>query len=49
MTGTSMEYDIISGVYDYIPNTILTDILSQNMKLIGVQNYNEDDYHFAEN
>ncbi len=48
MTGTSMEYDIISGVYDYIPNTILTDILSQNMKLIGVQNYNEDDYHFAE-
>ncbi|WP_114108786.1 M20 family metallopeptidase [Clostridioides difficile] len=48
MTGTIMEYDIISGVYDYIPNTILTDILSQNMKLVGVQNYNEDDYYFAD-
>ena len=48
MTGTSMEYDIISGVYDYIPNTILTDILSQNMKLVGVQNYNENDYYFAD-
>lgn len=47
MTGTHMEYNIISGVYDYVPNTILTDILSHNMKLVGVQNYNENDQYFA--
>lgn len=47
MTSTQMEYEIISGVYDYLPNTALTDILSENMKAIGTQNYNEKDIEFA--
>jgi len=47
MTSTQMEYEIISGVYDYLPNTALTGILSENMKAIGTQNYNEKDIEFA--
>ncbi|WP_027702884.1 M20 family metallopeptidase [Metaclostridioides mangenotii] len=47
MTSTQMEYEIISGVYDYIPNNALTDVLSENMKAIGTQKYNDKDIQFA--
>jgi len=47
MTSTQMEYEIISGVYDYIPNNALTDVLSENMKAIGTQKYNDEDIRFA--
>ncbi|WP_304340583.1 M20 family metallopeptidase [Metaclostridioides mangenotii] len=47
MTSTQMEYEVISGVYDYIPNSALTDVLSENMKAIGTQKYNDKDIEFA--
>lgn len=48
MTGTTMEYELISGVYDYLPNKNLTDIMAKNMQEIGTQGYNESDLEFAE-
>lgn len=47
ITGTDYEYEVISGVYDYLPNTILTDIVSDNMKFVGVEDYTKEDEDFA--
>lgn len=48
MTETKMEYEVISGVYDYRPNRTLIEVLDKNYREIGVPKYNEKEVLFAE-
>lgn len=34
MTETEMEYKVTDGIYDYIPNQCLTDLVYDNMVLL---------------
>jgi aminobenzoyl-glutamate utilization protein B len=47
MTETEVEHKIISGCYEYLPNTKLGDILHKNMLELGAPLYTEEDKTFA--
>lgn len=47
MTETEVEYEVINAIYDYMPNQYLTDIVAENMKLVGAPKFNEKDISFA--
>ena len=47
-TQTTMEYEIINGVYNVLPNETLSRIMFNNLQQVGGVNYNEEEKKFAE-
>lgn len=47
-TGTRMEYEIIHGIYNLLPNETLGRIMHKNLNQIGGFEYNEEEKAFAE-
>ena len=47
-TGTKMEYEIIHGIYNVLPNVTLSQIMHENLTRIGGVKYNEEEINFAE-
>jgi aminobenzoyl-glutamate utilization protein B len=47
-TQTRMEYEVINGVYNLLPNETLARIMQKNLERIGGVVYNEDEKKFAE-
>lgn len=46
-TGTKMEYEVIHGNYDVLPNETLSALVFENMKQIGGTKYDEKESEFA--
>ena len=47
-TQTRMEYEVINGVYNLLPNETLARIMQKNLEKIGGVIYSEEDKKFAE-
>jgi aminobenzoyl-glutamate utilization protein B len=47
MTGTTYKVEFIKGVYNKIPNRVLSEIVVANMREIGAPNYTEEEKEFA--
>jgi aminobenzoyl-glutamate utilization protein B len=47
MTGTTLEADMGYGGYHKIPNGVLSEIVTANMRSVGEPEYTEEDYDFA--
>ena len=47
-TGTSMDYEIIHGLYNVMPNETLSKIMHHNLSLVGGVEYNAEEIGFAE-
>ncbi len=48
-TGTRMEYEVIHGIYNVLPNVTLSQIMHENLTRVGGVKYNEKEKEFAEN
>lgn len=46
-TETRMEYEVIHGVYNLLPNDALSQIMHENLSLVGGVTYNEEEKAFA--
>ena len=46
-TGTSMDYEVIHGVYNLLPNQILSTNLFENLKTVGGVTYDKTEEDFA--
>ena len=47
MTETTVDYEVISGCYEMLPNKVLFDLTYKNMVEIGGPSYTENDLAFA--
>lgn len=47
-TQTTMEYEIINGVYNLLPNETLATVMHKNLEQIGGISYNAEERAFAE-
>ena len=47
-TGTRMEYEVIHGLYNLMPNETLAEKMYRNLKLVGGVNYTREEEEFAE-
>lgn len=47
-TGTRMEYEVINGVYNLLPNETLARIMQKNLEAIGGITYTPEERKFAE-
>lgn len=47
-TGTRMEYELINGVYNLLPNETLTKVLYNNLKTVGGVQYTPEETAYAE-
>jgi aminobenzoyl-glutamate utilization protein B len=47
MTGTTYEIKFNTGVYNYLPNRILSGVVENNLKNIGPISYTEEEENFA--
>lgn len=47
-TGTKVDWEILGGVFNILPNNILAETMHQNLSLVGGLNYSETDKAFAE-
>ncbi|HHL53361.1 MAG TPA: amidohydrolase [Flammeovirgaceae bacterium] len=47
-TGTRMEYEVIHGVYNLLPNEPLARVMYHNLQYVGGVQYNEEEKAFAE-
>lgn len=47
-TGTTMEYEIVNGVYELLPNLVLQKLVHGNLSAIGGISYTEEEKVFAE-
>jgi aminobenzoyl-glutamate utilization protein B len=47
MTETKMEYELLAGCYDVIPNSIIGKLMHENMTETGGPKYSDEDYEFA--
>jgi len=47
MTETTMEVNLITGVYDYLPNHTLSEIVDKNLRMVGVPQFNDEEQVFA--
>src|SRR5690625_1195843 len=45
--GTESSYDILTGLSDFIPNTVLTKTLHESMGEFGAPEFNEEDFGLA--
>lgn len=48
MTETDMEYEIIGGTYEILPNSVLFELTDQNMQEIESPGYTNEELRFAE-
>ena len=46
-TGTTLDYEVIHGVYNLLPNQILSTNLFENLKTVGGVNYDKTEEDFA--
>lgn len=46
-TGTSVNYEVISGNYERLPNDAMSDIIYSNLKLVGGVEYDSRELRFA--
>jgi len=47
-TGTRMEYEVIHGIFNVLPNETLSRIMHQNLTAVGGVQYDEAEKAFAE-
>ena len=47
MTGTTHKVEFIKGVYNELPNRVLSELVVSNMREIGAPKYTEEEQHFA--
>ncbi|WP_312906676.1 amidohydrolase [Tissierella praeacuta] len=47
MTETTVEYEILGGCYEKLPNNVLYDLTHKNMVEIGVPSYTDEELKFA--
>lgn len=47
-TGTKMEYEVIHGIFNLLPNETLARLMYKNLQLVGGVQYNEEERKFAE-
>ncbi|MBU5257189.1 amidohydrolase [Tissierella praeacuta] len=47
MTETTVEYEILGGCYEKLPNNVLYDLTHKNMVEIGVPSYTDEELEFA--
>ncbi len=47
MTETTVEYEVLGGCYEKLPNNVLYDLTHKNMVEIGVPSYTEEELKFA--
>lgn len=47
-TGTEMDYEIIHGIYNVLPNETLSTLMDKNLRKVGGVKYSEDEIAFAE-
>lgn len=47
-TGTKMEYEVIHGCYNLLPNVTLSEIMHDNLTRVGGVKYDEEETKFAE-
>jgi aminobenzoyl-glutamate utilization protein B len=48
MTKTEVKVEFLEGVYDYIPNRTIAELIVKNMREIGLPKYSDEDWKFAE-
>ena len=46
-TGTTMDYEIVNGVHELLPNLVLQKVVHDNLSAIGGFTYNEEERKFA--
>jgi len=46
-TGTTMEYEVIHGVYNLLPNETLSELMFKNLQQVGGVKYNKEEELFA--
>jgi aminobenzoyl-glutamate utilization protein B len=46
-TGTRVEYEVIHGLYNVLPNETLSRLMHNNLKTVGGVKYNEEEKAFA--
>lgn len=47
-TGTTMEYEVIHGIFNVLPNEALSRVMHKNLSQVGGVTYNEKEKVFAE-
>jgi aminobenzoyl-glutamate utilization protein B len=47
-TGTRMEYEVIHGIFNVLPNESLANVMFKNLNLVGGVEYSEKETAFAE-
>ena len=47
-TGTTMEYEIVNGVHELLPNLVLQKLVHENLSTIGGISYSSEEKAFAE-
>ncbi len=47
-TGTKVDWEVLGGVFNILPNNTLAEIMHKNLTLIGGVNYNDEEKLFAE-
>lgn len=47
MTGTESSYEIYSGLSDYMPNRVLSEVLYEEMEATGAPSYSQEDFDRA--
>ena len=48
MTGTTHRVELIKGIYNKIPSQVLSEVVTLNMRAVGVPEYSKDELEFAE-
>ncbi|WP_088340839.1 amidohydrolase [Robiginitalea sediminis] len=46
-TGTTMDYELINGVFEILPNLALQKVMHQNLEAVGGMTYTEQEREFA--
>ena len=46
-TGTEMDYEVIHGLYNVLPNVTLSEVMHSNLSRVGGVRYNSDESRFA--
>lgn len=47
MTGTTMDYEVISGCYEYLTNSVMFDLTHQNMLEVPLPAYTDEEMQLA--
>lgn len=47
-TGTTMDYEVIGGAYNLLPNRALAEVMDRNLRKVGGVKYNAEERQFAE-